>query len=96
MTKWDAILVNAVGAFLAEAFATSAERARDLEVIGLALPQVSLGDPRIDRLAAQARALVAAGSNGAGALRHGAESALADVLRWRCAQLLDQLTGEPS
>lgn len=98
LTKWDALLVNAVGACLVEAVYHAEERARDFEMIAAALPHVSLGTPRMARLAQHAEALMAARGKGRAwsDARHRAETALADLLRWRAAELYTQLIGGDS
>lgn len=91
LTRWDALLINAMGAYLVEAVWHPEERARALAWVVEALPHVSADEPRMVRLAAHARALVA----GDDALtRMAAQSALAELLRWRCAELHAQMEGE--
>lgn len=97
MTKWDALLVNAVGALLLDVYFVPSQRELDLEMIRLAAPQVSGGDHRMARLGRHAAELVGRaadrGSREWRAARTAAEAAVVEIMRWRAAQLHDQLTG---
>lgn len=96
MTKWDALLINALGALCADPIGHPEEQERDLEFALMAGPKATLSDPQMGRLAALASEFRVAwperGSARWSRLKLDAGLEVSSALRGRCADLGRQLS----
>ena len=96
MTRWDALLLNALAALCADPIGHRDEQERDLDFALIAGPKATLSDPRMARLASFASAFGAAwpdrGSARWSRLKLDAGMEVSSALRDRCADLSRQLS----